>query len=91
MAGTLTDADQLADALERIIDGFVWRTDGPRIAALAVLGQPRLADALRAADVVAQLDRAHQPRRWSDDSDTVVCDVCQRAYPCPTRDALDGG
>jgi hypothetical protein len=32
--------DELADAVEHIIDGFVWRTDGPRIAALAVLGQP---------------------------------------------------
>jgi hypothetical protein len=86
-AGTADDG--LLDTLTRVVDAFCWRVDGPRVAALAVLGQQRIVDALAAADVVRALDREHQPRRWSDESDTVVCDACQRAYPCRTRDVLD--
>jgi hypothetical protein len=85
-----TADDDLADTLTRVVDAFCWAVDGPRVAALAVLGQPAVRDALAAADVVRALDREHQPRRWSDESDTVVCDVCQRAWPCAVRSALDG-
>jgi hypothetical protein len=93
-AGASTDDDGAADPLvERIaaaIDRWVWHRNGPRDAAVRVLADEQLRDALRAADVVATLDREHQPRRWGDQSDVVVCDCCQRSWPCSVRAALDG-
>lgn len=89
MAATDT-ADDLADTLARVIDAFTWRVDGPRVAALAVLGQQPIADGLRAADVLRTLAEQHKPRRWDNLSDTVVCDTCQRAFPCSVADIVGG-
>jgi len=84
------DGPTLLERLTDAIDKWVWHRNGPHDAAVRVLADQQLRDALRAADVVAQLDRAHQPRRWSEQSDTVVCDVCHIAFPCAVRTALDG-
>lgn len=89
-AGSPDDAggdDGLLDALSRIVDAFVWRPDGPRVAALAVLGQQRVVDALRAADVVRDLGDLHRPRMWADGV-TVVCRHCDKHWPCRTAELM---
>ena len=83
--------DDLTERIAAAIDRYVWERRGPQLAALRVLGEPVIVDALRASVVVAQLDRQHQPRQWGPGSDTVVCDTCQRAWPCSVRAVLDGG
>ena len=74
--------DDLLDTLAAMIDAFVWQTSGPRVAALAVLGQPAVAQALDAADKLHAIRQLHQPRTWAG-SDVTVCNHCNAAYPCP--------
>ena len=85
--------DPRTERIAAVIDRWVYRGGfhGPALAALRVLADDELRDALRAADVVRSLDEQHQPRQWGPGSDVVVCDVCQRAYPCAVRTALDDG
>ena len=81
--------DDLLDTLAHVIDAMVYRGgfEGPRVAALAVLGQPAVAQALDAADKLHAIRQLHQPRTWAG-SDVTVCNHCNAAYPCPTMEAL---
>lgn len=82
-------SDPLTDRVAAAIDRYVWERRGPLAAAVRVLADAELRHALAAADVVAALDREHQPIRWADDSPTVVCSAGCGAHPCHTRDVLD--
>lgn len=76
--------------LERVIDHFAYAggTSGPRVAALAVLSQPAIAAALRAADTLHAIDSRHQPRTWTGGT-TVVCATCETSWPCAERALID--
>lgn len=41
-----------------------------------------IAVALRAVELLAQVDARHQPHRWSEHSDTIVCTAGCGAWPC---------
>ena len=85
------DGDDLTERIAAAIDRYVWHRNGPHDAAVRVLADVELRRALRAADVVAQLDARHQPVRWADDSDVVVCSCGHGAYDhCPDGLILRG-
>lgn len=70
----------------------------PEVAAGVVIALPGFARALaglRALEALgvrlAALDARHQPVRWSEDSDVIVCSCGAGAYAfCPDRRLLDG-
>jgi hypothetical protein len=78
------DLAALLHTLKTIIDNLVWRTNGPHVAALAVIAQPHISNALAALDVLHHITQLHQPVRWAPDSPTVVCTGGCGAFPCPT-------
>ena len=85
------DGPALTDRLAACIDRYVWHRNGPHDAAVRVLADQQLRDALRAADVVAELDARHQPVRWAASSDVVVCSCGHGAYDhCPDGLILRG-
>jgi hypothetical protein len=81
--------DPRVERIAAAINRWVWERRGPHAAAVRVLADAELRHALAAADVVAVLDREHQPVRWAADSDVVVCTAGCGAHPCHTRDVLD--
>jgi hypothetical protein len=85
MAGNLTDR------LATIVDRYVYAggTHGHHDAAVRILADDTIRHALAAADVVADLDREHQPVAWAVGSDVVVCTCGRGAHPCPDRVILD--
>lgn len=85
--------DPRTERIAAVIDRWVYRGGfhGPQLAALRVLADDELRAGLAAADVLRSLDEQHQPRRWSEQSDVVVCTAGCGAFPCRTRDVLDGG
>lgn len=94
MTATLADllsagplARRIADTALRYASDFdLPNADWPLMAAARILADPTLADALAALPVVVALDARHQPIRWAEDSDVVVCscgsgdyDACEDA------------
>lgn len=69
---------------------FRWTYDAAEAAAFRVLAAPEIADGLKAARTVAELDARHQPRPWRGSSTGFVCTCGAGAHPCPDRRVLDG-
>ena len=70
--------------------------DAAQYAAVRILADAEIATGLRDTDLLAELgprlaalDALHSPRRWAH-SDVVVCDHCNRNWPCESRRLLDG-
>lgn len=82
--------DVIVQRLSGRFDRIMWDPDGDILCALAAVSDPDIRDGFRAARIVAKLDGIHQPVRWAADSPTVVCRAGCGAYPCATRDILDG-
>lgn len=83
-------SDPLPVRLETIVVEAVFKggIHGPRTAVTRILADPELAGCLKAAEIVAQLDAEHRPRRWAPDSPTVSCTAGCGSYPCQIRKML---
>ena len=64
--------------------------DGPTMAAIRILADPDSAPAVADAPAVAALRARHQPRRWADGSQTVVCACGAGSWPCVDAAILAG-
>ena len=91
-------AARMADTIFRYMADlrFQWATDAAQAAAYRLLADTEIAAGLRDTDLLAELgprlaalDALHSPRRWAH-SDVVVCDHCNRNWPCESRRLLDG-
>ena len=84
---TAGDSADLLNTVAAVIDALVWRPDGPRVAALAILGQPAVADGIAALGRLADVAALHSKRAWQDGI-AVVCDRCNVAWPCKEAEIL---
>lgn len=82
--------EPLTDEAARRIDAFVFSggSNGPVIAAMAVLEIDEVKEGLRAARIVAQLRAGHSWRSWGPDSTARSCSCGTAA--CSIPDALEG-
>lgn len=82
-------APNLTERVTLAIDRYVYAggTHGPADAATRVLADPELADALAAVQALDRIVNLHQPREWSGGI-AVVCAHCEKAFPCPTVEAM---
>lgn len=59
-------------------------------AAVVILANPTVHDGLVAAVKLARVDRLHQPVPWSGSDSDLICYSCRTAFPCASRQAIDG-
>jgi hypothetical protein len=86
--GRHTDTTALQKSTGRLLRAsavdIVLEHTSPEDAAVIVLAQPAIVDALAAVDVVTELRARHQPRPWAPDSPTVACTCGSGSFEgCP--------
>lgn len=69
---------------------FARLDDAAEAAAHRILAEPAISAGLRALPVLAALETRHQPRTWVGGTAT-VCEACNVAWPCETKQILDSG